>query len=98
MPDFDQLREDARHRSEQRRAAFEATRARAGGKSKAEIREIYVSELQRRGLMVPADRILDAVAERVAGNPIPGFRVAGESLIQMGKKLSDVARLLRGNQ
>ena len=98
MPDFDQLRADARHRADERRAAFEATRTHAGGKSKAEIREIYVSELQARGLTVPAERVLDAVVERITGNPIPGFRIAGESLIQMGKKLGEVARLLRGDQ
>jgi hypothetical protein len=98
MPDFDQLREQARHRSQQRKAAFEATRARAAGKSNAEIRQIYASELRARGLNVPAERILDAAAERITGNPIPAVRIAGESLVQMGKKLSDLVRLLRGGQ
>jgi hypothetical protein len=98
MPDFDQLRADARHRSDERKAAFEATRARADGKTKAEIREICVSELQARGLNVPAYRILDAVAERVAGNPIPAARVAGESLVQISKRLRDLARIFTTDQ
>lgn len=98
VPDFDQIRADSRRRSADRRAAFEATRAQAGAKSRAELRDIYVAELRARGLTIPADRILDAVVERVAGNPIPAARIAGETLVQMGKRLGDVARLLRGGQ
>jgi hypothetical protein len=56
----------------QRRAAkqeaFEAARTASTGKTRVQIREIYVSELQARGLTVPSDLILDATADAIARN------------------------------
>ena len=56
----------------QRRAAkqeaFEAARAASTGKTRVQIREIYVSELQARGLTVPSDLVLDATADAIARN------------------------------
>jgi hypothetical protein len=95
FPDFAELREKAKHRSRARQEAYEAARARAAGKRREEIRDIYVSELNARGLKVPAEPILDAVVERIAGNPLPGIRLMGESLAQIGKALYDLSRLFR---
>jgi hypothetical protein len=93
--DFSELREEARRRSKARRAAFEAARACAAGKSREEIREIYVAELRARDLKIPADPVLDAAVERIKGNPLPAARVLGESLVQMGKGLYELSRLFR---
>jgi len=70
-------------------------RERAAGKSKAEIAEIYVSELRARGLKVPAEPVLDAIVDRLCGNPLPAARVLGESLAQMGKGLHELSRIFR---
>lgn len=94
-PDFDELREEAQRRSRARREAFEATRARSAGKSREEIREIYAAELRARGLKVPPEPVLDAVADRISGNPLPAIRLAGESLARMGKALYDLSRHFR---
>lgn len=94
-PDFAELREQAEQRSRARREAYEAARARAAGKSRAEIRGIYLAELSARGLRAPTERVLDAVVERIAGNPFPAARVLGESLVQMGKGFYELSRLFR---
>lgn len=95
IPDFGELREQARRRSRERKEAYEAARARAAGKSRKEIRDIYVAELNARGLEIPAEPFLDADVERIAGNPFPAVRVLGESLVQMGKGLYELSRLFR---
>jgi hypothetical protein len=79
IPDMEHMlrecrEEQARHRQERRaaaraaRAAWEATRGAADGNSRAQIREIYVAELRRRGLAVPSDLVLDATADAIARN------------------------------
>jgi hypothetical protein len=95
IPDFGKLREDARRRLRARKDAVEATRARAVGKSREEIREIYAAELRTRGLEIPNAVILDAVADRIDGNPLPAARLMAEGLVQMGKGLYDLSRLFR---
>ena len=61
---------DSEQKSQQRRAAargaFEAARAAAAGKSRAEIREIYLAERRARGLTIPSDLVLDAYADAIA--------------------------------
>lgn len=91
-PDFGEQWEEARRRSRARTEAFESARVRAAGRDREEIREIYVAELRARGLKVPADPVLDAVADRINGNPLPAVRLAGESLVRMGKALYDLSR------
>ena len=59
---------ESQQRQAARREAFEAARAAATGKSRAEIREIYVAELHARGLTVPSDLVLDAYADAIARN------------------------------
>jgi len=94
-PDFDELTEAAQNRSRARREAFEVTRARSAGKSREEIREMYVAELRARGLKVPGDPVLDAVADRITGNPLPAIRLAGEGLARIGKAFYRLSRLFR---
>lgn len=95
IPDFGEAREQAERRSQARKEAYEAARARGSGKSRAEIRDIYLAELSARSLRVPTERVVDAVVERIAGNPFPAARVLGENLAQMGKSLCEVSRLFR---
>ncbi len=76
FPDVERLLRErrekrARERQEERaamREAREATRAAAAGKSRAQIRAIYVAELRERGLAVPSDLVLDATADAIARN------------------------------
>lgn len=95
FPDFGEAREEEQRRSRLAREALQATQARATGKSRAEIREIYLGERRARDLPIPAEPILDALVERINGNPLPAARVAGESLAGMGKELHKLFKLLR---
>ncbi|HTZ92568.1 MAG TPA: hypothetical protein VMB74_09250, partial [Streptosporangiaceae bacterium] len=97
--DFADIREDARRLSRARREAYEAARARAAGKTRDEIRDIYLAERSVRDLNVPSDRVLEAVVERVAtGNPIPAAKIAGEGLVRMGKALHGISKLFGQGQ
>ena len=95
FPDFAELREKAKRRSRAGHEAYEAARARSAGKTRDEIRDIYLSELNARGMKKPAEPILDAVVERIAGNPLPAVRLLGEIVGQIGKGLYDLSRLFR---
>ena len=95
FPDLGKMREDARRRSRASKEAFESARARAAGKGRDEIREIYLAELNARGLKVPREDLLDAVVDRITGNPLPAARLAVEGLAQMGKALHELSRLFR---
>jgi hypothetical protein len=57
---------ESRQRRAAAREAFEAARAVAAGKSRAEIRDIYVAERRARGLTIPSDLALDAYADAIA--------------------------------
>jgi hypothetical protein len=89
------MRDDSRRRSRASKEAFDSARARATGKSRDEIREIYVAELNARGLKVPRADVLDVVVERIMGNPLPAARLAAETLAQMGKDLHELFRFFR---
>jgi hypothetical protein len=95
LRDFDERLEDRRRRSRAYREAFEAARARAAGKGHDEIREIYIAELNARGLKQPSDTVLDAVVKRINGNPLPAVRLAAESLVQVGKGIHALSRHFR---
>jgi hypothetical protein len=95
FPEFGEMWDDARRRSRARKEAFESARARAAGKSRPEIRGIYVAELNARGLKIPREDVLDAAVERITGNPLPAARLAVEGLGQMGKALHELSRLFR---
>jgi hypothetical protein len=97
--DFGEIREDAQRLARTRKEAYEAARVRASGKTREEIREIYLAERRVRDLPVPADRVLDAVVERIAtGNPLPAARVAGEGVARMGRALYEIAKMFRQDQ
>lgn len=94
FPDFERrLRERREQRARERqeeRAAREATRATGAGKSRAQIREIYVAELRARGLTVPSDLVLDATADAIARNreefsAVYSVRVLAEQLRELRK-------------
>lgn len=95
FPEFSEMWEDARRQSRARKEAFESARARAAGKSRNEIRGIYVAELNARGLKAPREDVLDAAVERITGNPLPAARLAVEGLAQMAKALKELSRLFR---
>jgi hypothetical protein len=94
-PDFAELREQAERRRQARREAFQATSQAAAGMSKAQIQDFYAAELRARQLRVPREEVLAAVADRVMGNPLPSYKIAGEGLLQMSKATIRVARLFR---
>jgi hypothetical protein len=93
--DFDEIWEERRRRTRLRREASQAARARAAGKGRDEIREIYIAELNARGFSQPSDAILDAAVDSISGNPLPAVRLAAESLVQMGKGIHRLSRIIR---
>lgn len=95
FPDFGKIREEARNRSRARKEAFESARARAAGKTRDETREIYLAELNARSLTVPRDDLLEALVDRIGGNPLPAARLTAEGLAQMGKALHEISRIFR---
>lgn len=94
-PSFREVREQQQHDSEARREAFQAARRAAAGKSRDEIRELYVAELRSRGLEPPTEPSLTATVEHIAGNPVPAARLAAHGFALLGKGLVELARLLR---
>ena len=98
--DFAGVRERARRERQEQRAArdeaFDAARAAAGGKTRAEIRDIYMAQLRARGLPVPPDEVLDACADAITGGrrrmPVsfPGLILTG-----IGKELGELGKLFR---
>jgi hypothetical protein len=94
-PTFDTARERVERDSKARRAAFEAARRATAGKSRAEIRELYVAELRSRGLEPPTEPFLAATVEHIAGNPVPTVRLVGRGMAGLGKGALALARLLR---
>ena len=60
-----------------------------------DIRKIYIAELNARGLQKPSDTVLDAIVDRISGNPLPAVRVAAESLVQVGKGIHALFRIIR---
>jgi hypothetical protein len=91
--DFAEFHEERQRRHNAGREAIEATRARARGRSREEIKEIYLAERRARNLEVPAEPVLDAVVEHITtGSQLPLIR----ALLQMGKRTYDDASRPRG--
>ena len=95
FPDFGEVLQEEQRRARARKDAFEATRAGAAGRNRREVREIYVRELRSRGLRIPADNALDAVVERINGNPLPTARLLGEGLVETGRMLHGLVKIFR---
>jgi hypothetical protein len=92
-PDFGARWEESRNHSRARKEAFRAAKARAAGKSRAEVRRLYLAELDARDLQIPADPILDAAIDSITGNPLPAARLLGHQLTAMGKEIHKLAKL-----
>jgi hypothetical protein len=90
--DFTELRARSRQRSEARREARDATRAAAAGKSQAEVRDIYLTELRARGLDIPPDEFLDATVDELTGDYRSSARLVGHALGDLAKFARDVLR------
>jgi hypothetical protein len=77
FPSFDEFQEkyqrESQGRREAKKAAFEAARAAASGKTRAEVQEIYLAELRARGLDVPSAPILEADVDWLMGHPLRGL-------------------------
>jgi hypothetical protein len=92
-PDFGARWEESRNRSRARKEAFTAAKAHAAGKSREEIRRLYLAELHARDLQIPADPILDAAIDSIAGNPLPAGRLIVHQLTTMGKEIHKLTKL-----
>jgi len=91
--DFDEVMEEKRRRRSAGREAIEATRACARGRSREEIREIYIAERRARNLEVPAEPVLSAVVDHITtGSRLPVIR----ALLQIAKGIYDDASRPRG--
>lgn len=94
-PSFDAVHERQERDSTARKEAFQAARRAAAGKSRDEIRDLYVAELRSRGLEPPTEPFLAATVEHIAGNPVPAARLVAHGIARLGKGAVGLARLLR---
>jgi len=85
FPDFREEMAKYQRASQLRREAAEAVRARAAGKSREELKDLYIAELRSRGLNIPREEILDANIDAITGNYLPAFRLLGQSLASLGR-------------
>lgn len=92
-PGFRAQWEQHRRDSEAAREVFQAVRAVARGKTRDEVRELYVAELRARGLTVPPEEALEAIVDWIRGNPLPGARYLGHSFVAMGRAMAQLVRL-----
>jgi hypothetical protein len=65
---------ESRQRSPAQDEAFNAARAvTAAGKTRDEIRDLYIAELRARGLEIPREPLLEAVIDMLSGDPRAGL-------------------------
>jgi hypothetical protein len=95
FPDMSEQIEERRRRSRARRDAVQAVRAASGGKTRDEIRQLYIDEMRSRCLDLPGDDVVDAHLDFMAGNPVPAMRLAGQSLTEVARALAGIARIFR---
>jgi hypothetical protein len=86
FPDFKEHMAQSQRQSESRTEAFHATQAEAAGRSREEIRDLYLSQLRSRGLKIPPEDVLDAKVDAITGDYRSSARL-------MGRALSDLAKL-----
>ena len=94
-PDFAERRAETRQRYQSRREAFLATRSRAAGKSREEIRDLYIAELRARGQEMPSEEALDASVAALTGNYLPTARIVGRAAVEAGRLSRDAMKLFR---
>jgi hypothetical protein len=87
--------EEMRRNRPARKAALNAARTRAQGKSREQAREIYVAELRARGLRIPPERVLDQIAEGLNARPGEVVLLLGKTLTEMGKALHGIYKMHR---
>jgi hypothetical protein len=87
FPDFREEMAKYQRATQLRRKAAEAVRARAAGKSRKELKDLYTAELRSRGLKIPPEQILDANIDAITGNYLSAFRWLGRSVASAGKLL-----------
>jgi hypothetical protein len=92
FPGFREHMAQSRRRSELRSEAFRAAQARASGRSREEIRDIYLSELRTRGLKVPPDDALEARVDAISGDYRAAARLMGRTLHDLAKLAGDIFR------
>jgi hypothetical protein len=63
-----------RERTEARNQAFRAASQAARGKSRDEVRDLYIAELRARGQDVPAESFLEADIDLLTGHPLQGLK------------------------
>jgi hypothetical protein len=95
FPDLDELMEERRRQSQASREALQAVRVASGGKTRDEIRQLYIDEMRSRALSVPPDEVIEAHLDWMAGNPLPGLRLAARSLAEVGKAIADLGKIFR---
>lgn len=94
-PDFDEYMARFRRDAELRRDADEAVRAQAAGRSREEVRDLYISELRSRGLPIPSDDVLDAKVDAILGDYLPAARLFGQNLADLARFAGSMWRALR---
>ncbi|HET9081733.1 MAG TPA: hypothetical protein VFO01_14650 [Trebonia sp.] len=86
FPDFDEVAEQARQRHQPRREAFDAARAQAAGKSREQVKELYLAELRARGQETEMPQeALDATVAAIAGDHLTVARLMGRLVVDSVK-------------
>jgi hypothetical protein len=92
FPDFKAHMARSQRQAEARREAFRAAEARAAGRSREEIREIYLSELRIRDLKIPPEEALDAKVDAIAGDYRASARLFGQAVRDLTKLVGTILR------
>ncbi|HCU91828.1 MAG TPA: hypothetical protein DHU96_03465 [Actinobacteria bacterium] len=74
---------DSRQHSEARKDAFTAARSAALGKTRDEIRDLYLTELRARGLEIPREPLVGATIDVLSGDPRAGLRKTWKTALRM---------------
>ncbi len=85
FPDFREYLARGHHDAQLRREAFQAARAKAAGRSREEIRDLYESELRARGMRIPSEDALDAVVDAITGDYLSSARLLARSFADLAK-------------
>jgi len=83
-------RREWQEREEARKEAFEAARATADGKTRDEVRDLYVAELRTRGLDVPLGPLLEATVDTLTGHPARALFETGKGIASFIKQAWDL--------
>jgi hypothetical protein len=93
VPDFRADLAERRRKSELRRAAASQVRASAAGRSREQVRQLYLAALAERGLPAPADRVLEISLDALTGHYGSSVRELGRAAGGMARSARDIARI-----